>query len=93
MIRYGLAVVLGALAVPVLLATSPSPWLLGLAALSCIALLPYTPPRLAFAFAIGAAVAFTTVALLWSRGWSCASEVDGVLIEHDCGQLPPPSPG
>jgi hypothetical protein len=89
MIRYGVAASLGALAVPVLGWMPPSPWLLALAALSFVALLPYTPPRLALAFGIGAAVAVVAVVVLWSRGWdNCASEVHGVIVEHDCGRPP-----
>jgi membrane protein YdbS with pleckstrin-like domain len=97
MIRYGIAATLGALAVPVLGWISPSPWLLALAALAFVALLPYTPPRLALAFGIGATVAVLAVvvivAALWSRDWRCASEVHGVIVEHDCGQPPPSDAG
>jgi hypothetical protein len=94
MIRYGVAATIGVLAVPVLAWTSPSPWLLGLAALSFVALLPYIPPRLVLAFGLGAAVAAVTVAVLWSRGSEgCASEVHGVIVEHDCGRLPPSDAG
>jgi hypothetical protein len=34
-------------------------------------------------------VAVVAVVALWSRGWdNCASEVHGVIVEHDCGRPP-----
>ena len=45
-------------------------------------------PRAVAAFAFGVAATVVPLAVAWSSGWGCASEVDGVIVEHDCGESP-----
>lgn len=52
-----------------------------------IALLP-RHPRAVAAFAVGVVATLVPLAVAWSSGWGCASEVDGVIVEHDCGESP-----
>ena len=58
-----------------------------------ILLLPRHPRSVA-AFAAGVVATLVPLGAVWGSGWGCASEVDGVLVEHDCAEPPPsPSPG
>ncbi len=65
-----------------------SPWVLALTALGMLLALPRVPPRLVGAFAVGFASVFLLMAVSWSRGWNCASEVAGEMVVHDCARPP-----
>ncbi|HEX4977761.1 MAG TPA: hypothetical protein VFV40_07840 [Nocardioides sp.] len=81
-------VLLGAAATPVLLLTGfPIGPVLVAAGAAFILLLPRYPRSVA-AFALGLVVTFGIVAVVWTSGWGCASEVDGRIVEHDCGEAP-----
>lgn len=56
-------------------------------ALAFIVMLPRKPMVLA---GLGAGTVLTLAALSisWATGWGCASEVDGRVVEHDCGSGP-----
>jgi hypothetical protein len=56
-------------------------------ALAFIVLLPRQPLILA-GLGTGVALTLTTLAVIWTTGWGCASEVDGRIIEHECGSHP-----
>lgn len=66
----------------------------GAFAVGFILLLPHRP-RLVAAYCGGAAAALLATWALWSLepGWGCASEVDGVIVEHDCAEPPPRQAG
>ena len=52
-----------------------------------IVLLPRHPRSVA-AFAVGVVATLVPLAVVWGSGWGCASEVDGVLVEHGCAEPP-----
>ena len=54
----------------------------------CVILLLPRHPRSAAAFAVGVVATTAALVLVWASGWGCASEVDGVIVEHDCGEAP-----
>jgi hypothetical protein len=56
-------------------------------ALAFIVLLPRQPLILA-GLGTGVALTLTALAAIWTAGWGCASEVDGQIIEHECGSPP-----
>ena len=88
LIRMLPMVLLGAAATPVLLLAGIHIGLvLVVAGAAYILLLPRYPRSVA-AFALGLVVTFGIFAVVWTSGWGCASEVDGVLVEHDCGGPP-----
>jgi hypothetical protein len=91
---YAAAAVLGALAVPALAGMAAlSPWLAALLGVGFFAVFPKVAPRLVATFLLGAALVVVVLSVVWVRGWgSCASEVDGVVVEHDCGRAPPSNP-
>lgn len=87
-LRYALAATLGVATVVVLGGGWLPAWLMaGVLAVAFIVLLPRAP-RLIAAFCAGAAIVIVASSVAWSVGWSCASEVNGVLVEHDCGDPP-----
>ncbi len=87
-LRYVLAATLGVATLVVLGGGWLPAWLIaGAFAGAFIVLLPRAP-RLVAAFCAGAAIMMVAWSFSWSLGWSCASEVHGVLVEHDCGDPP-----
>lgn len=57
-----------------------------------IVLLPKLP-WVVSAFCGGAALTMFAFWLAWSFSSSCASEVDGVIVEHPCAEPPPSRTG
>ena len=57
-----------------------------------ILLLPKMP-WVVSAFCGGAALTMFAIWLAWSFSSSCASEVDGVIVEHPCAEPPPSGTG
>ncbi|MGW0612843.1 hypothetical protein [Streptomyces sp. NPDC002788] len=88
-LRHGIAAILGVAMVFVLADQLLPAWFVAAAfAGSFILLLPKTPWLVA-AFCGGAALVVVTWLVMWSfADWNCASEVNGVIIEHGCSELP-----
>jgi hypothetical protein len=87
---HGIAAILGVVAAFVASAGQWLPtWLVAATfAISFILLLPRRPWLVA-AFCGGAALMMVANLVIWSVGSRCASEVKGVIVEHDCGEPPP----
>lgn len=90
LLQHGIAAILGAATVFVLASRLLPAWSVAAAfAVSFILLLP-KKPWLVAAFCGGAALVMITWSVMWSfADWNCASDVNGAIVEHDCGE---PSP-
>ncbi|MEV4334099.1 hypothetical protein AB0K02_26815 [Streptomyces sp. NPDC049597] len=90
LLHHGIAATLGAATVFVLASRLLPAWPAAAAlAVSFILLLP-KKPWLVAAFCGGAALVMVTWSVMWSfADWSCASDVNGAIVEHDCGEPPP----
>lgn len=88
LVRLSLTVLLGAASTWLaLLSAAPMGLVLVVAGAGFILLLPRNPRGVA-AFTLGAVATLGVLAVVWTSGWGCASEVGGVLVEHDCGAPP-----
>ncbi|MFP1625832.1 hypothetical protein ACLB9X_11805 [Streptomyces sp. 5K101] len=88
--QHGIAALLGAATVFVLASQLLPAWPVAAAfAVSFILLLP-KKPWLVAAFCGGAALVVVTWSVMWSfADRTCASDVNGAIVEHDCGEPPP----
>jgi hypothetical protein len=85
--RLALVAAAGAVTtVAVLFGALPPPLVGLLVAGGFILLLPRLPWETGV-FLAGAAVPFVIFFAVWAQGWGCASEVDGRVVEHECGEL------
>ena len=88
LVRLSLTALLGAASTwLVLLSAAPMGLVLVVAGAGFMLLL-LRNPRVVAAFALGAVATLGVLTVVWSSGWGCASEVDGVVVEHDCGEPP-----
>jgi hypothetical protein len=55
--------------------------------IALVLLLPHHPRAVAV-LCVGAFLVLATLVVVWTTGWGCASEVDGRIVEHDCGEPP-----